>query len=265
MAQQALSPAQLQSASFAQRFAVFLHAVSFVLGFSLIFIVLFGGAFGLLKEFLLANKIEIAKISGVVIIIFGLATMRVLNIPFLYYDTRRQFAGRPELGFLSSFGMGMFFAAGWTPCIGTVLGAILNLPGQGSPATTTLALAAGYSLGLGVPFLIMGLLIDRLSRLLRKITRYLHAIEIFTGLLLIVLGILLVSGEFTATIARLGSSFTVSDSGLPGADDPTLLIAVLGGLLSFLSPCVLPLVPAYIGYLGSHVVGRTAVETSNAR
>ncbi|HEY4688431.1 MAG TPA: cytochrome c biogenesis protein CcdA [Anaerolineae bacterium] len=255
--------APMQAMPLSRRFATFLHAVSFVLGFSLIFVVLFGGAFAVLKEFLVRNKVEISQIAGAIIILFGLATMRVIKIPFLYYDTRRQFAGRPELGFASSFAMGMFFAAGWTPCIGTVLGAILNLPAQGSPATTTLLLAIGYSIGLGVPFLIMGLLIDRMGRFVRKLTRYLRAIEIFTGLFLIALGVLLVSGEFTATLARLGASFTVSDSALPGADDPTFLIAILGGLLSFLSPCVLPLVPAYIGYLSSHVVGQTAANSKS--
>ena len=265
MSEQVMPVAPIQAPTFAQRFATFLHAVSFVLGFSLIFIVLFGGAFGVLKQFLLQYKLEISKVAGVIIILFGLATMQVIKVPFLYYDTRRQFAGRPELGYLSSLTMGMFFAAGWTPCIGTVLGAILNLPGQGGPVSTTLLLATGYSLGLGVPFLIMGLLIDRLGRFVRGLTKHLHKIEIFTGLFLIALGVLLVTGEFTATLARLGSSFTVSDSGLPGAEDPTFLIAVLGGLLSFLSPCVLPLVPAYIGYLSGHVVGRAAADTGNAK
>ena len=126
-----------------QRFGTFLHAVSFVLGFSFIFIVLFGGAFEVLSGFLIENKFEIARISGVIIIVFGLATMHVLKIPFLYYDTRRQFSGRPELGFLSSFGMGSFFAAGWTPCIGLILGSILQIGFQGETGTSML-LATGY-------------------------------------------------------------------------------------------------------------------------
>ncbi len=262
MSQHVLSAAP--APSLARRFVIFLHAASFVLGFSFIFIVLFGGAFALLGDFLRSYKVEISKISGAIVVVFGLATLGVLKIPFLYYDTRRQFVGRPELGYLSSFAMGMFFAAGWTPCIGTVFGAILNLGLQGETGASLL-LATGYALGLGAPFLIMGLLIDRLGRLLRKLTRYLRAIEIFTGVFLLALGVLLISGEFTATIARLGSAFTVSDSGLPGADTPTFFIAMLGGLLSFLSPCVLPLVPAYIGYLGGHVVGQTSIETRNAK
>ncbi len=88
-------------------------------------------------------------------------------------------------------------------------------------------------------------------------------IEIVTGVFLLGLGVLLISGELTSLMARLGSSFAVEDGFLLGAGDPTFLIAVLGGLLSFLSPCVLPLVPAYIGYLSGHVVGQTAVESGN--
>jgi cytochrome c-type biogenesis protein len=248
----------------ANRFGTFLHAVAFVLGFSSIFIVLFGGAFALLSALIIQFKFEIARISGAIIILFGLATMRVIKLPFLYADTRRQFAGRPELGYASSFGMGMFFAAGWTPCIGLILGSILQLGFQGETGTSLL-LATGYAIGLGVPFLIMGLLIDRLGRFLRKLTPHLHLIEIFTGLFLIVLGVLLISGELTALIARLSGEGTLFDEGLLGAGSPTFLIAVLGGLLSFLSPCVLPLVPAYVGYLSGHAVGKAALESGGAK
>ena len=252
--------ATAQPVSPVRRLGTFLHATSFVLGFSVIFVVLFGGAFTLLSALIIQYKFEIARISGAVIIVFGLATMRVLKIPFLYYDTRRQFAGRPELGYASSFAMGTFFAAGWTPCIGLVLGSILQLGFQGQTGASML-LAAGYALGLGVPFLIMGLLIDRLGRFLRRLARYLRAFEIFTGLFLIALGVLLISGALTSLIARLSGQLTTFDEGLAGAASPTFFIAVLGGLLSFLSPCVLPLVPAYIGYLSGHVVGQAAVES----
>lgn len=243
----------------AQRFGTFLHALSFVLGFSAVFIILFGGAFEILASFFIQYKFEIARVSGVIIIIFGLATLRVLKIPFLYYDTRRQFAGRPELGFLSSFAMGTFFAAGWTPCIGLILGSILQLGFQGETGTSLL-LATSYALGLGIPFLIMGLLIDRLGRFLRKLSRVMHAIEIITGLLLIGIGVLLITGDLTSMIAQLSQTTTDFDSALLGAGNPTFLIALLGGLLSFVSPCVLPLVPAYIGYLSGHAVGKAREE-----
>ena len=253
--------ATAQPVSPVRRLGTFLHATSFVLGFSVVFVVLFGGAFTLLSALIIQYKFEIARISGAVIIVFGLATMRVLKIPFLYYDTRRQFAGWPELGYVSSFAMGMFFAAGWTPCIGLVLGSILQLGFQGETGASLL-LATSYAIGLGAPFLIVGLLIDRLGVHLRKVTRHLHAIEIITGLFLIGLGVLMVSGELPSLIARLSGQFTTFDEGLAaGIATPTFLIAVVGGLLSFLSPCVLPLVPAYIGYLSGHAVGQAAVES----
>jgi cytochrome c-type biogenesis protein len=264
MSQHALSPARIQAPTLSQRFAIFLHAAAFVLGFSAIFVILFGGAFAALSQFLVQYKVEIAKVSGAIVIVFGLATMRVLKIPFLYYDTRRQFAGRPELGYVSSFAMGMFFAAGWTPCIGLVLGSILQLGFQGQTGASLL-LATGYAMGLGVPFLVMGLLVDRLSRLVRRLMRHLTIVEFVTGVFLIILGLLLISGELPALMSRLSSSFTTFDEGLIGAGDPTFIIAVLGGLLSFLSPCVLPLVPAYIGYLSSHVVGQASAESKNAK
>jgi cytochrome c-type biogenesis protein len=92
-----------------------------------------------------------------------------------------------------------------------------------------------------------------------------RAIEIVTGLLLSVMGVLLISGVLPSWMSRLSGSFTTFDEGLLGAGAPTFLIAVLGGLLSFLSPCVLPLVPAYIGYLSGHVVGQAHVEMKGAK
>lgn len=265
MSSQALSSTSTQPMPFARRFATFVHALSFVLGFSTIFVVLFGGVFAVLSALIVRYKFEIARISGAIIIVFGLAAMRVVKIPFLYYDTRRQFAGRPELGFLSSYAMGMFFAAGWTPCIGLVLGSILQLGFQGQTGTSLL-LAIGYAIGLGVPFLIVGLLIDRLGRFLRRLTRHLRVVEVITGLFLIALGVLLLSGELTALIARLSGELTTFDEGLAAAaNTPTFFIAVLGGLLSFLSPCVLPLVPAYIGYLSGHAVGQATVEAGGTK
>ena len=111
----------------------------------------------------------------------------------------------------------------------------------------------------------LGLLIDRLGRVLRRLTHYLHAIEVVTGLFLILLGGLLISGELATLIMRLSGSLTTFDEGISLAGGPVLFIVMLGGLLSFLSPCVLPLVPAYIGYLGGHVVGQAAIEARGVK
>ena len=108
------------------RWTTFSHGVAFVLGFSVVFIAL-GAAASLLGAILYDLRTWLAKIGGVVVIIFGLHTLGVINIPFLNYDTRSQERPDPSMGYLSSALMGVFFSAGWAPCVGPVLGAVLTL------------------------------------------------------------------------------------------------------------------------------------------
>jgi cytochrome c-type biogenesis protein len=109
------------------------------------------------------------------------------KIPFLNYDTRKQYSGGASFG--SSYLMGIFFTAGWTPCIGVTLGAIMTMGLVQEQAFTAMILAAAYALGLGLPFLVMGLLIDRATNILRRLRKYIRAFEIVTGVFLILLGI----------------------------------------------------------------------------
>jgi cytochrome c-type biogenesis protein len=123
-------------------------------------------------------------------------------------------------------------------------------------------LAAAYALGLGLPFLVMGLLIDRATNILRRLRKYIRAFEITTGIFLIILGIMLLSGQmtqFAAAASRLG---LLVDASAIETGEATIPIAFVAGLLSFLSPCVLPLVPAYLGYLGGRAVNQVAEEAS---
>jgi cytochrome c-type biogenesis protein len=105
---------------------IFLHALAFVFGFSLIFVIGWGGATTILGQLFVTYKDWIARIGGIVLIIFGLATMDLIHIPWFYMDTRRQFKGKTGT-FWGSIAMGVFFAAGWSPCISATLGAILTL------------------------------------------------------------------------------------------------------------------------------------------
>ncbi|MDP2995397.1 MAG: cytochrome c biogenesis protein CcdA, partial [Anaerolineales bacterium] len=108
------------------RIRVFFHALIFVASFSLVFIVGWGGATTALGQLFGSYKFIIARIGGVLVILFGLATLDIIRIPWFYYDTRPQFSGRTGT-YASSALLGLFFAAGWTPCIGATLGAILTL------------------------------------------------------------------------------------------------------------------------------------------
>ncbi len=242
------------------RFQVFLHALLFVLGISTIIVFVFGGATTIFGRLLFDARDWITRIGGVVVIIFGLHTLGIIKIPFLNYDTRRQYSGGASFG--SSYLMGIFFTAGWTPCIGVTLGAIMTMGLVQEQAFMAMILAAAYALGLGLPFLVMGLLIDRATNILRRLRKYLRTFEIVTGLFLILLGVLLLTGQMTqfALIASR-SGLLINTSGVE-TGEATIPLAVFAGLLSFLSPCVLPLVPAYLGYLGGRAVNQVADETA---
>ncbi len=255
--------------TFVMRFQVFLHAVLFVLGMSLVIVVIFGGAATILGDKLKGNTQLIAQIGGLVVIVFGLHTLGVVKIPFLNYDTRRQYSGGTSYG--SSVLMGVFFAAGWSPCIGPTFGAIITLGLSQVTVFSAMFLAAFYALGLGLPFLVLGLLIDRATGVLRRLRKHIRMFEIVTGAFLIVLGILLLTGQMTRFVSLAGSAESaVNTSAIESdlwqvnniVDVPTIPIALVAGLLSFLSPCVLPLVPAYLGYLGGRAVNQVAEEAS---
>lgn len=233
---------------------VMLHAVAFVLGFSLVFVVGWGGAATLLGQLFSDYKAEIGWVGGVVIILFGLHTLGVLRLRWLSRDTRRQSQAGKGGGLASSGLMGVFFAAGWTPCIGTTLGAILTLGFSQQTSGQAMVLASGYALGMGIPFLALGLMMARASAFTRCIKPYLRSIEIVSGLLQILIGLLLLTNSLYVIAIwaqRNGLFFDLQ----AGGASPTMLIAIAAGTLSFLSPCVLPLVPAYLGYMSRHVVG----------
>ena len=238
-----------------RRLTIFLHAVLFVLGFSFVFVIGWGGAATALGQLFGAYKSSLGLVGGVLVIGFGLATLRVLRIPWLYYDTRPQWGANRGGGWLASGLMGVFFAAGWTPCIGATLGAILTLGFTQESAGQAMVLSSGYALGLGLPFLGIGLGMERAIVLVRRFRKYVRKVEIASGLFLIIIGLMMVSGRITLIAIWAQRNGLFLDVPLGGAGVPTYLIAMVAGLLSFLSPCVLPLVPAYVGYLSGHAIG----------
>jgi cytochrome c-type biogenesis protein len=250
---------QTNEPTLSRRLSVFFHAVLFVFGFSLVFVVGWGGAATVLGQLFGQYKSLLGQIGGVVVIVFGLVTLRVLKIPWLYYDTRPQWQLNKHTGWLASALMGVFFAAGWTPCVGTTLGAILTLGFSQQTAGQAMVLSSGYALGLGLPFLAIGLMMDRATGFVRRFRPHLRTMEIVSGVFLIVMGLMMVTGRLTLIAIWAQRNGLFLDIPLGGLN-PTYLIAMLAGLISFLSPCVLPLVPAYVGYLSGHAVSDTATH-----
>lgn len=243
-----------------QRLTLFAHAVLFVLGFSAVFIIGWGGAATLVGEVFFSYRPILARIGGAVVIVFGLATMGVLRLPWFHYDLRPQWTPGRRSGYVSSLLLGTFFAAGWTPCVGATLGAILTLGYTQATAGQGLFLITGYALGLAMPFLVLGLLVYRATGLVRRLRPHLRWIQIVNGLLLIGMGVLLLTNQMFRIAAWALQNGLYLDVGLGNAAAPTYLLAVVAGLLSFLSPCVLPLVPVYLGYLSGRAVSTPHIK-----
>jgi cytochrome c-type biogenesis protein len=177
------------------RWLVFSHGLAFVIGFSLVFIAL-GVAASALGGLLQSATEWLERIGGLVVIIFGLHMTGIWRIPLLQYDTRKQTSPSRNLGYLSSLLMGVFFSAGWSPCVGPVLGAILTLSLNGGSVATGGTLLASYSAGLSIPFLIAALGMGWVTTTLRKYGKALHYLEIAMGVVLIIVGGLLFLGLF---------------------------------------------------------------------
>jgi cytochrome c-type biogenesis protein len=236
-----------------ERLKIFLHALLFVLGFSLVFIIGWGGSATALGQVFGEYKRTVAQIGGVIVIMFGLATLELIRIPWFYADTRAQYSGqRGTYG--GSALMGIFFAAGWSPCIGATLGAILTMGLSQQTVGQAMWLSSGYSLGLGIPFLVLALGLERASGWLKRMRPYQKYFKIASGVFIIAIGILLLTNTMSLIAIWAFKNGYFIESFAAYAAAPTYLTAILAGLLSFLSPCVLPLVPAYLGYLSGHTM-----------
>jgi cytochrome c-type biogenesis protein len=192
---QLVGPSVIQSTerrNVTMRLYTFLHALCFVLGFSLAFIAL-GATASVIGHFLRTNQLLLRQIGGILLVILGLHFSGLLRLPFLYREARFQYRiTRPS--FPASFLMGLIFAIGWTPCVGVILSSILILAGASATLQSGVALLAAYSLGLGLPFLAMGLAANFFSTWLSHLKPHLGKIELITGLLLAGVGIAMFFG-----------------------------------------------------------------------
>lgn len=245
------------------RWGTFLASVFFVLGFSVVFSLV-----GVLLQTVLSNSAYavqewLGRVGGVIIIAFGLFTMGIWEPAFLqreYKFAARTFSSRH----LTSFVFGAAFAVGWTPCVSAALGAILALAAT-SPGSAFWLLVA-YTLGIGIPFLIVGMFAGEAAALIRRAGNSLVWIQRVFGALLVALGILIFVGELSR-IANLEflTTLLLRLNFVSGAGEEimefsfvNLGIAFAAGLGSFLSPCILPLIPGFLSYLASSSVRTSA-------
>ena len=238
-----------------QRFTTFTHAALFMLGFATVFIIGWSGAARPVGEMFFLYRPWLARIGGLGVILFGLVTM---GLP------RRQGDVHRRAGFISSLLIGMCFAVGWTPCAGPTLRAILALGFAEETAVQGLFLLTGYALGLAVPFLALGLLVDRVSGIAPYLRRHRRRVQIISGLVLVGMGVWLFSNQMPQMALWALNNHLDLDLSLGDVIAPTYWLAAIAGSFSFLSLCVLPLVPAYLGYLSRCAVGVGALreETS---
>jgi cytochrome c-type biogenesis protein len=180
---------------------VFLHSLMFILGFTVVFVML-GAAATTIGELARVYKKQLSWIAGAVIIIFGLHLAGILKIKALYADKRLHSVqgGKSPWG---AFVIGFAFAFGWTPCLGPIISAILLLAGSAETVTKGVLLLWVYSLGLAVPFLITSLLIDRFLVFYGRFRKHLHTLEVGSGVVLIFLGALILMGRFTLLASHL--------------------------------------------------------------
>ena len=230
-------------------------SVFYVLGFSLIFSLV-----GVLLQTVLTNvsytvQDYLARIGGAIIIFMGLYLMGLLKPKFLNREYSLKFNMKFKSKYITSFLFGAAFAVGWSPCVSAALGAILALSTT-APSSAFILLFA-YTLGLGIPFLIIGLFASKANNVILRYVRMFKYIQIMFGIVLVIIGILIFVNQLSrlANIEAVASIFGVglvsSGSEIMSLSLINIGIAFFAGIVSFLSPCVLPLLPGYLMYLST--------------
>lgn len=240
-----------------RRGQIFLASVFFVLGFSLVFSLV-----GILLQTILSSASYavqewLGRIGGAIIILFGLYLLGLIKPEFLEREHKLAVKMRFRSQYITSFVFGAAFAVGWTPCVSAALGAILAL--ATTQASSAFILLTAYTLGIGVPFLLVGLFAEQSQNLIRRLGHSLIYVQYVFGIILIAMGVLVFVGQLSrvANLAILTNVLLslnlVSSAGasITSASVLNLGVAFLAGLGSFLSPCILPLIPGFLSYLAS--------------
>ncbi len=240
-----------------RNFSIFYCSLFFVLGFSIVFSLL-----GVLLQTVLSKvaydvQIWLSRIGGIMIILFGIYLIGLLDLPILSREYKFKI-GNFKSRYFTSFLFGSAFAVGWTPCVGPLLGAIIVL--AASNPSGAFALMLSYSLGLGIPFLLVGLFTNQANAFIKKSSKILKYLDYIFGMILIIIGILVFTNNLS-NIANLGFVSQIlislnlgSSATLGNSFALNILIAFFAGLASFLSPCVLPIIPGFLAYLASAAI-----------
>lgn len=244
--------------------SIFFASIFFVLGFSFVFSLV-----GVLLQTVLSNSSYtvqewLGRIGGVIIILFGLFVLGLFTPAFLKRDHKIAVKHRFKSRYLTSFVFGAAFAVGWTPCVSAALGAILVL--AATNATSAFLLLFAYTLGIGVPFLVVGLFTTQAQDFINRAGSWLRYIEYVFGALLVVIGVLIFVGELSRIanfplLVDLLSSFNIGTSAggdIAGLSVTNFAIALFAGLASFLSPCILPIIPGFLSYLAQESIENKA-------
>ena len=178
-----------------------IHSLLFIAGFTIVFLLL-GATATVLGQVLVRQRDWVGRIGGVLVIVLGLYLLGVFNIGALATERRVHIATKP-LGYLGTLLVGMAFAAGWTPCIGPILGGVLTYTASSADLNRGLVLLFAYSLGLAVPFLLAALMIDRFMELFQRYRGALLWMSRISGILLIAVGLLMITGSMTVLSAWL--------------------------------------------------------------
>ena len=176
---------------------IVLNTLSFIAGFSFIFIIVFGAGTTLLSSALKEHKDLIGKVGGALIILFGLHFMGVFKLKWLYREKRAHIQRLPG-GYAGSFLVGIAFSAGWTPCVGPILASIIGMGLASDSQWEAIRLLAFYTLGLAIPFFLTSLAVNFFMPLFNRIKHHFRAVEVVTALLLVAVGLLMFTGKFSA-------------------------------------------------------------------
>ena len=251
------------------RRVVFLHSAAFVLGFSVVFVAL-GALLGALGSAFQNELIWFQRVAGALLVVLGLHLAEVITIPFLYRSFQVGAPGGPTASapageesrvraaadYGRSLVVGVAFSVGWTPCVGPILAGILVLALDSASLFQAVILLICYAAGLGIPFLLVGATFGASTKFLRKLNRWMPLIGVVSGVLLVFVGMLIALDRVVVLNEALGSFGIDIVAGADGSSTEMLnlnagsaAIAFVGGFVSFISPCVLPLVPIYLGHL----------------